>query len=79
MAQENVFIKEIIKPEGKEFSAYTTLVGLTKSCGLFHIIGVIRYEFNKQDKSSEQDKNLKFQYENIVIRKVKLFHQKHSK
>ena len=77
MAQDNVFIKEIIKPEGKEFSVYTTLVGLTKSCGLFHIIGVIRYELNKQEKSGVASPS--FEQDNIVIRKVKLVHQKHRK
>jgi ribosome-associated protein YbcJ (S4-like RNA binding protein) len=70
MAQNHLFLKEKLRPEGKEFEGYTTLTGLLKSEGLFHIYGSIRYVILQQNI---------FQHGNIIIRRIPLTHQKHEK
>ena len=58
-----IFLKEVINPEGREFSAFTALTDALKSEGLFYLYQVIWHVI--------RDKN-KFQTGNIIIRKIKL-------
>lgn len=65
-----IFIKEVIKPEGKEFSAFTALTDVLKSEGLFHLYMVI---FRRISETSpfKINKNERFNLNDIIIRKIK--------
>jgi len=68
--QNHLFLKETIKPEGRVFEGYTTLTGVLKSTGLYHIYLTIRYVIIQKGI---------FQHENIIIRRINLTHQRHDK
>jgi hypothetical protein len=70
MSQQHTFIKETITNNGRDFKSYTTLTGILKSENLFHLYATIRCVILKSGI---------FKYQNIIIRRVPLFHQKHRK
>jgi hypothetical protein len=65
-----IFLKEVIKPEGKKFSAFTALTDVLKSESLFHLYRVVWYAMRKDNQ---------FQFGNIIIRKITLTHSDYGK